>query len=130
MRISPVLLTLCTSNLAEKPSEASIDAARAWIGVEDNDKVANAILEDMEDQQPQESLYQSDNESSGDKYDDGFMAGGSASGALRKGAAPSVFSIPPPSYCQVADEFASLETTTEDCGMNDVSYHLWKAKLA
>ncbi|CAM9504741.1 unnamed protein product [Choristocarpus tenellus] len=84
----------------------------------------------MKDQLLQKLFYQSDNESSGDEDDDGLMGGGSTLGAVRKGEASSVISIPPPSYSQVADEFASLETTVEECSMDDVSYHFRKAKLA
>ncbi|CAM9984284.1 unnamed protein product [Choristocarpus tenellus] len=115
-----------------EPSQAVINAARAWIGVKDNDEVANMTLEDMKDQLLKKFLYQSENESSGDEDEDGFMGEGSASGAVRKGAGSSVFSIPPPPYSQVAGEFASLETTVEECSMNYVSYHrsLRKAKLA
>ncbi|CAM9557792.1 unnamed protein product [Choristocarpus tenellus] len=69
-------------------------------------------------------------ESSGDEDNDGFMGGDSASGTVRKGTASSVFSIPPLWYSQVVDEFATLETTAEECSMNGVLYHLRKAKLA
>ncbi|CAM9706796.1 unnamed protein product [Choristocarpus tenellus] len=78
-----------------KPSQTSIDAARAWISVEDNNEVTNAILEDMKDQLLEESLYHSDNESSGDENDNGFKGGGTPLGFMRKGAISSVFSILP-----------------------------------
>lgn len=113
------------------PSQASIDAAEAWMGVEENKHVAFAVVEDLKDDICLElfapltvDLDDDDNSSAG-------VQGGPSSAGDKDRLAQLGTVLPrPPPYADVADDFGKLEEVAERCRMPTVSYYLRKAKLA
>ena len=113
------------------PSQASIDAAEAWIGVEEKKHVAFAVVEDLKDDICLELFaplaVDLDDD---DTTPAGVQGGASSAGGKDRSTKPGAVLPRPPRYANVADDFGKLEEVAERCRMPTVSYYLRKAKLA
>lgn len=109
------------------PTRASMEAVQTWLGVEEEEDVAEAIIAYLKDDLCEESLAhlninQLNIDSDADEAD-------SSAGDEGQCTQPLVAPRPPP-YADVSRQFGDLEKMAERCSMAGVAYHLRKAKLA
>lgn len=112
------------------PSQASIDAAEAWIGVEENKHVALAVVEDLKDDLCLELFAPMAGDCDDDDSNLAGVEGEAPEGGKDRSAQPGAGLPRPPPYADVADGFGKLEEVAERYHMLTVSYYLRKAKLA
>ena len=101
----------------QKPSQESLNKAMAWVSFEDDDDFITATRLDVQDE-----LLEGVIENEDDADDD---LGSTGCGPDESAIVPA-----PAPYAEVAEMFGDLEARAETSDMQDVSYHLRKAKMA
>lgn len=101
----------------QKPSQESLNKAMAWVSLEDDDDFITATRRDV-----QGELLEGVFEDEDDANDD---LGSTGCGPDKSAIGPA-----PAPYAEVADMFGDLEARAETSAMQDVSFHLRKAKMA
>ena len=98
----------------QQPSKCSVEAAKTWFSLEDDQETAQAIALDL-----QADILSDCNEDSVDKNNGGEDSGGSG---CEDESRESEAVVRPPPYAEVAEEFSTLEAKARSSGMEDVSF--------
>lgn len=106
----------------QQPSKSSVEAANTWFSLEDDQETAEAIALDL-----QADILSDCNEDSVDENNGGEDSGDSG---CEDESRESEAVVRPPPYAEVAEEFSTLEAKARSSGMEDVSFHLEKARMA
>ena len=102
----------------QQPSKSSVEAAKTWFSLEDDQETAQAIALDL-----QADILSDCNEDSVDKNNGGEDSGGSG---CEDESRESEAVVRPTPYAEVAEEVSTLEAKARSSGMEDVSFHLEK----
>ena len=106
----------------QQPSKSSVEAANTWFSLEDDQETAEAIALDLHVE-----ILSHRSEDSVDENNGGEDSGDSG---CEDESRESEAVVRPPPYAEVAEEFSTLEAKARSSGMEDVSFHLEKARMA